>query len=180
MKRISTILLLLALALGCATTRPPVTRISYTERQEGRLDAAVHLIEMGDSTRATNLLRSICADPGVVGVTDEALFRLSILQLRSRPQTGGPQQCRETLERLQREYPESSWAKMASTLLEVLSAKNEPPRADPDLESRNLILIRENERLTRDVDALRMEVRELREKLEKLKHLDLELEDESR
>ncbi len=37
----------------------------------------------GDTREATSLLAAICAEPGVPGVTDEALFRLALLRLGS-------------------------------------------------------------------------------------------------
>jgi hypothetical protein len=172
MKRLAALMLLTTLATGCASARKAVG-VPYGQSQGRKLTAAVQLLERGDTREATNTLAAICAEPGVQGVTDEALFRLALLRLGSDTEKDGPPSARETAERLQREYPTSAWSRQAAPLLELLASTSDLLRANHNLKSLNLSLSQENEGLTREGN-------ELRERLEKLKHLDLELEDKSR
>jgi hypothetical protein len=119
-------------------------------------------------------------EPAVPGVTDEALFRLSLVQMGSATEVEGLRSARQTMERLRREYPTSSWSKQAAPLLALMTTQSEQQRTSRELlrakvevETLNLSLGAENKRLTLERD-------ELREKLDRLKGLDLELEDKSR
>jgi uncharacterized protein YceK len=179
MKHLSVLLLLTILLAGCASTRPP-TRIAYGQRQAQRLAAAAQLLARDETRGATNLLTSICMEPAVPGVTDEALFRLSLVQMGSATEVEGLRSARQTMERLRREYPTSSWSKQAAPLLALMTTQSEQQRTSRELlrakvevETLNLSLGAENKRLTLERD-------ELREKLDRLKGLDLELEDKSR
>jgi hypothetical protein len=135
--------------------------------------AAMQLLDREDSRGAMNLLAAICAEPGVPGVTDEAFFRLALVQLESANGTEEPHPARQTLERLQLQYPASSWSRQAQPILELLAAQSGLRRANRDLETLNLSLVEQNRHLTRERN-------ELREKLDKLKNLDLELESKGR
>ncbi len=172
MRQLTAFMLLMILLAGCASTRRPV-RISYSQRQSDRLAAAMQLLGREDSRGAMNLLAAICAEPGVPGVTDEAFFRLALVQLGSANETEEPHPARQTLERLQKEYPTSSWSRQAPSILALLTAQSDLRRANRDLETLNLSLGEQNRHLTRERN-------ELREKLDKLKNLDLELESKGR
>jgi hypothetical protein len=169
-------MLLASLVAGCASSRKPVEQtpveLPYSQRQEAKLAAAVLLLGMGNASEAESVLVSVCEEPGVPGVTDEALFRLAIFRLGA-TETEGSGAARQIVERLQREYPASVWGRQAAPLLKLLASTSDLRRANSDLQSLNLSLSKVNEELTRERN-------ELRETLEKLKHLDLELEDKSR
>ena len=172
MKHMTAFILLAVLVTGCASS----SKLAGTpngQAQERTLTAAVQLLEKGDTGEAAKMLAAICAEPGVPGVTDEALFRLALLRLGSETETERPDSARQTMERLQTEYPASPWSKQAAPLLDLLTSESDLVRANRNLKSLNLSLDQEIERLTREGNALR-------ERLEKLKHLDLELEDKSR
>jgi hypothetical protein len=172
MKHLTTFLLLTMLVAGCASSRKPAS-VPYAQSQERRLAGAVQALAKGDTAEAAEVLADICAAPGVPGVTDEALFRLTLLRLGSQAEDEGPQSARRTVERLQREYPASAWSRQAAPLRELMISMSDLLRASRNLKSLNQSLSQEKEELLR-------ESKELKERLEKLKHLDLELEDKSR
>ena len=172
MKHMTTLILLTVLLTGCASSPKPAG-LPDGRRQGRRLAAAVELLKKGDAQEATNVLAAICAEPGVPGVTDEALFRLALLRLGSETEVDEPDSARQAVERLQREYPASPWSRQAAPFLDLLASTSDLLRANRSLKSLNLSLSQENEKLT-------AEDNELRERLERLKHLDLELEDKNR
>jgi hypothetical protein len=164
----------MALALGlsaCATPRTGDGGILYNYAQERKLAAAVELQKEGNLSSAIKSLAALCAEPGVPGVTDEALFRLSLLYLKNGLENdkGAPQMAQQSIERLRKEYPSSSWTGMAAPLVELLAATTELRRQNRTLKNQNQSLSRENQSLSR-------EAQELRQNIEKLKRLDLELE----
>jgi hypothetical protein len=164
----------IALALGlsaCATPRTGDGGILYNYAQERKLAAAVELQKEGNLSSAIKSLAALCAEPGVPGVTDEALFRLSLLYLKNGLENdkGTPQLAQQSIERLRKEYPSSSWTGMAAPLAELLTATTELRRQNRTLKNQNQSLSRENQSLSR-------EAQELRQNIEKLKRLDLELE----
>jgi cell division protein FtsB len=75
----------------------------------------------------------------------------------------------QSIERLRKEYPSSSWTGMAAPLAELLTATTELRRQNRTLKNQNQSLSRENQSLSK-------EAQELRQNIEKLKRLDLELE----
>ena len=97
-------------------------------------------------------------------VTDEALFRLALLSLRENGDKGF-QRSQTLLERLAGKYPDSIWTRQSAPLLshlaEVRVLRNRQ-RGLKTMKELNLSLSRDN--------------RELRQSLEQLKQLDLELE----
>ena len=167
-----------ALALGltaCATPRTGGDGILYRYAQERKLAAAIELQKEGNLSSAVKSLAALCAEPGVPGITDEALFRLSLLYLKNGLENdkGVPQLAQQSIERLRKEYPTSSWTGMAAPLAELLSATTELRRQNRTLKNQNQSLSKENQSLSR-------ETQELRQNIEKLKLLDLELEQRKR
>jgi outer membrane protein assembly factor BamD (BamD/ComL family) len=140
--RIALLLILLLPVTACQT-------IPFTREQalSHKLAEAQKALRSRQLTRATALLSEVTAAPGTPGITDEALIRLALLQLR-----GGQERdlalALRSLERLAKEYPDSHWT----------------PLADPlaDLVSRSQSLARDN--------------RTLRQNIQKIKELELELE----
>ena len=106
-------------------------------------------------------MAAISAEQGVPGVTDEALFRLSLLRLGSVQDKNVVFQTKHNLERLQKEYPASSWTPLASSLAEFIDSDD-----DVRLQARKL----------KDLNgALTKENRDLHTSIEKLKNLELEM-----
>jgi hypothetical protein len=107
------------------------------------------------------LLVAISNEPGVPGVTDQALFRLSLLSLKAGQEKHGTEQAGHYLERLQKEYPASAWVPLASPIKDLLAAMDNAQQQRKNAKELNLSLTKEN--------------RELRLSIEKLKNLELEL-----
>ena len=106
-------------------------------------------------------MTALSAEQGVPGVTDEALFRLSLIRLGSVQGKNGHTQAQRDLERLQKEYPASSWTPLASSLTEFLAADDDVRLQARKLKEVNGALTREN--------------RDLIQSIEKLKKLELEM-----
>ena len=166
--RLPACLLILFLLSGCATVRETVDRV-IKPSPANRLDAAIAMIEKNDSAGAMSLLESVTNDNSKPGVTDEALFRLALLQLKGTVDRDSALQPLRMLERLQRDYPESPWTAQSTPLRQMLATIAR--RGDSDislrrqvksLKEQNLSIIRENQ--------------ELRQTIDRLKRLDLELE----
>jgi hypothetical protein len=185
----SFLIIFLALEMsGCATLTKP-GGVLYHSSQKVKLSRAVTLLEQGKTMAAAELLAAICADPGVPGVTDEALFRLSLLQLESNQEKNGTIKAQNNLERLQKEYPSSSWTPLASSLSEFLSTTDDVRQQNRKFEELNLSLTKEqrvfkeqkrslakeNSDLKEQNLSLTKENLELRQGIEKLKALELEL-----
>lgn len=109
-------------------------------------------------------LEEIIAGPPTAGVTDEALFRLAVGNLRTTRDASGKAQ--QLLNRLVKEYPESSWSELGKPLIDLLEAVAEQRRQLSTLKTQN--------------QALSKETKELHQALDQLKNLDLELEKKSR
>lgn len=139
-----------------------------TSIEERNFTGALMNLRSGNEFTARDLLERVVDAPPLPGVTDEALFRLSLLNLRDEGGRGEPR-ARELLARLLNEYPRSIWAKqgapLAAYLQEALKLRDEK-RQIKSLRNQNLSLSRDN--------------KELRQSMERLKQLDLELEQKIR
>ncbi|MEI8356336.1 MAG: tetratricopeptide repeat protein [Deltaproteobacteria bacterium] len=153
--------LILALAIGVNGCTEIAKRDSndYIKTQTSRLQSAKRLIIENKISAATETLNSICSAKGIPGITDEAMFRLALLYLGEGHANYETIQAQQTLERLQKEFPGSSWKTHSASLNEFISTLNRKIRA---LKGDNLSLSREN--------------RALRLNIEKLKLLDVEQE----
>ena len=156
-----TLVIILALAMSGCTSLNQKGGIMHRFGQERKLAKAVTLLQEGKTSEAAALLTSICSETGVPGVTDEALFRLSLLRLGSVLEKNGTVKAQHDLERLQKEYPSSSWTPLASSLSEFLSSTDDVRQQDRKLKELNISLTKEN--------------KELHESIEKLKNLELEM-----
>ena len=133
--------------------------------QERRFAGALEFLRTGNETAARDLLELVVDGPSRSGVTDEALFRLSILYLREEGSIKGTVRALELLERLKKEFPHSLWAHQSAPLSQYLSgvkSLRDRQREVKTLKELNLSLSRDN--------------REMRQSIERLKSLDLELE----
>ena len=137
--------------------------VSVVRDQERRFAGALVFLRAGKEQEARDLLELVIAGPPRGGVTDEALFRLSLLYLRD--EGGKAERTQEVLERLTGEFPRSIWAHQAAPLAAYLTGVRtlrDRQREVKTLKELNLSLSRDN--------------REMRQSIERLKSLDLELE----
>ena len=137
---------------------------SVERDQERRFAGALEFLRAGKEQEARDLLEHVVDGPPRSGITDEALFRLSLLYLRD-DASKGPARTQELLERLSDNFPRSIWARQAAPLAAYLTGVRtlrDRQREVKTLKELNLSLSRDN--------------REMRQSIERLKSLDLELE----
>jgi len=138
--------------------------VSVVREQERRFAGALEYLRTGKEQEARDLLELVVAGPSRSGVTDEALFRLSLLYLRDDAGKGA-QKTQDLLERLNNDFPRSIWAHQGAPLASYLAGirtLRDKQREVKTLKELNLSLSRDN--------------REMRQSIERLKSLDLELE----
>jgi hypothetical protein len=157
--------LLLAITGGCSMLRSkPLPEAGAVVEQERRFAGALQYLMQGKEREAEQLLEQVVAGKALPGVTDEALFRLALLHLRDEGGKGDAH-AQTVLARLKKEYPRSIWTRQAAPLTAYLAgvgALRDSQRELKILRERSQSLIRDN--------------KELRQSLERLKNLDLELE----
>jgi hypothetical protein len=165
-KQIVFIALLISLLLnaGCTGFGDRMPRNIAISDQERYLAGAVDQLRLGNEQQANALLEKTISGVPTIGVTDEALFRLALLCLK---EDGGKGllKAQALLEQLSDKYPDSIWTRQSAPLLshlaEVKVLRNRV-RELKALKEHNLSLSRDN--------------KEMRQSLEQLKQLDLELE----
>jgi len=167
------VLVLLPLLSGCSQLGWKISVVSVAAEdsdpsakttQENRFKEALEFLRAGNEQAARDLLEQVVEEPSRAGVTDEALFRLSVLFLREEV-SKGPGRSLELIDRLKNDFPQSLWTQQAVPLGAYLSgvkALRERQRELRTLKELNLSLSRDN--------------REMRQSIERLKSLDLELE----
>ena len=143
---------------GLASGNKEVNHMPY-KSQALKLESAKRLISQNKVSAATEMLVGICSAKGVPGITDEAMFRLALLYLGTGQGRAEIIQSQQMLEKLQKEYPSSSWKTHAASLTELIATLNRKIR---NLKGENVSLSKEN--------------RELRLNIEKLNVLDVEQE----
>lgn len=155
---------LVALSTGCAGLGVKEPRIPVLSEQQRSLAGALEQLRAGREHQARDLLKMVVDGVPMAGVTDEAFFRLALLSLK---EDGGKGivRAQELLERLADKYPDSIWTKQSASLLshliEARMLRNQQ-RELKNLKEHNVSLSRDN--------------RELRQTLEQLKQLDLDLD----
>ncbi len=171
MKKVLTIIICSLGLSACSTFHTVDSTLFYRQNQQRKLTAAIRLQKEGKTSAAMESLISLCGERAVAGVTDEALFRLSLLYLVSGTESDKQslQLAQQGFARLQKEYPSSSWTGMAAPIADFVSTATELRRQMQSCKSQNQTLSREGQALSR-------ENQELRQNIEKLKRLDLELE----
>jgi len=145
--------------LGARPTPPP--RISG---QELAFATALGHLRRGNEADARAELERVVAAPPLAGVSDEALFRLALLVLHDAGDKG-LQHSQLLLTRLKSEFPDSIWTHQAAPLEDLLDSTRSLRSRQRELKSlreQNLSLSRDN--------------KELRQSIERLKNLDVELE----
>jgi hypothetical protein len=167
MIRFVSIMVALMLFTGCASLTRPGTPL-YRFGQEHKLSRAVALLERKEIAAAREQLEAICAEPGVPGVTDEALFRLSMLDLANGRNKAGTGRALKELDRIMKEYPSSPWSPTAAAITDALTTLDSNHATEDELRQ-------QIKKLKEQVSTLNKENRELRESIEKLKNLEIEL-----
>lgn len=175
------ILLIMSLALagGCSTltsvpggklpatgSKTPVSgSVSGSERT---FATALHYLRNGNEAVARDLFRRVVDESNMAGVADEALFRLALLNLRD--ENGkGERRAAELFDRLLAGYPGSIWSRQAAPLADYIKDNIDlraRARELKNLRNQNLSLSRDN--------------KDLRQSMERIKNLDLELEQKIR
>ncbi len=167
---------------GCSTLKEKFSMALGTS--SGKLSDAVYYLEKGNEPAATKLLAELCnSNETSRGVTDEALFRLSLLGMRRHNEPEEMQQVQKRFARLRTEYPDSIWTRQALPLIEYL-AENEVSiseirtlkQRNSTLSKENRELVLSNQQLQGTNQTLTKDIRELSLIIEKLKSLDMELE----
>jgi hypothetical protein len=167
--------MLLTLSGGCETfsvSKPPATSSVSTKisvsAAERDFATALHYLRNGNEAVSRDLFRRVVDEPSVSGVTDEAIFRMALLYLRD--ENGkGEKRAAELFDRLFSEFPGSIWSRQAAPLalyVKETSVLRSHTRELKVLRNQNLSLSRDN--------------KELRQSIERIKNLDLELEQKIR
>lgn len=158
------LLVLVMVNAGCTGLEGRMPRFMLFSAQERSLDSAVDQLRRGNEQQARDLLEKVVNGEPMAGITDEALFRLAMLNLKESG-VKGLQRAQSLLERLAEKYPGSLWTRQSAPLLSHLAevkALRIRQRELKTLKELNLSLSRDN--------------KEMRQSLEQLKQLDLELE----
>lgn len=155
--------------------------------QREKLSLGIDALKKGDETAARRLFEAVSAGPRLEGVTDEALFRLSLLGLRRQGNATDIKQVQRRLGRLIAEYPESPWSRQAWPLMDYIvaeeGARNEfraNKLSNNALSKVNRELNNSNHQLQGANQSLVRENQELKQRIERLKDLDLMLENKNR
>jgi len=185
MIRLVTAVLLMLLLGGCSLKN---MQMFSGLTQKGKLAEAISALDKGNELAATKLLEEICASSeNVSGVTDEALFRLSLLGLRQYKEPEGMQLVQKRMERLREEFPTSEWTRLAWPLMEYMNSVEGVRKDLRALKLRNTALSKDNkelhlanQQLQGANQSLTKENKEMKERIDKLKDLDVELERKNR
>ena len=160
------VLLPVLLVSGCGSLTKMTGFAPRTE--ERNFAGALQYLLSGNESGAREFLERTVSAPSMAGVTDEALFRLALLNLRDEGGRGEPR-AKALLNRLIREFPTSIWARQAAPLaahLQETLILRAGQHELKNLRNQNLSLSRDN--------------KELRQSIERLKQLDMELEQKIR
>lgn len=143
---------------GCGT-------LGLRSEQQQLFDEGMQFLHAGNQQQSYERFQQVVHAAPVAGITDEALFRLTLLQFAEECGGKGTPQTLALLERLKKEYPASPWTHQAAPLAACLSGKGSREKEREHINQ----LVRENRELAR-------ENRELRQNIERLKNLDFEIE----
>lgn len=172
------ILLCIGLNSGCARLQlfgapkptpeqTPATSSSHpasSTNTTGPVSGTEQISSAGNGSTA-KAWEEIIARPPQSGVTDEALFRLALHNLRGNSREGSAK-AQHLLNRLAKEYPQSSWNLWGQSINDLLDTLNDQRRLISNLRNQN--------------QTLSKETKELHQTIERLKSLDLELEKKNR
>jgi hypothetical protein len=163
-ERLLIVVVLVQLIAGCVGFDGRKPGFLTFSEQERSLRKAQDLLHSGNERQARELLEKVIIGVPTAGVSDEALFRLSLLILND-DGVKGSQRSHLLLKQLADKYPDSLWAIQSAPLLQHLEEYR-------DLRNRGREL-----RTLRELNlSLSRDNKEMRQNLERLKQLDLELE----
>ncbi len=162
---------------GCATIQQSDP---FYQQQKQKLALARMLIEEHKIPAAKEVLTSISKEGKIKGITDEALFRLALLDLETGEQKIITGKAGQDLDKFLSEYPKSEWRNHAATLKGLLDYYDAAVEEKNNLEQSNRSLRNSYSSLKNMNLSLARENKELRQGIEKLKNLDLELESKSK
>ena len=162
MRKFVLLTILLLVMCGCASSQGSGGGLMQRLTQSRNLARATGLLEAGDRAGAVRALTVVADAGGISGITDEALFRLALLNIHPAAERDGNLPALQLLRRLKKEYPLSHWTAQSGQLLELLSGADEMRRQIRSLRSQN--------------QSLNNEVNELNRSIDQLKQLDQELE----
>jgi len=154
---------------GCSTINGILNSSpEKTNSYERDFAGALQHLRSGNEQKAFDLFEKVVNGPKIYGITDEALFRLAVLQLRDdSPKSAA--RAERLLERLKKDFPKSIWRHQAEPLISFIDSTADLRKSQRELKS-----LRElNVSLTRNN-------KELRQTIERLKELDIELENKIR
>ncbi|NVN98505.1 MAG: hypothetical protein HXX17_04205 [Geobacteraceae bacterium] len=154
MKRLVLIVFFGVGLLGCSTFNGPTSSIISRYEANRKLSSAIQEVERGRYSAAIAIFEEIIAEPGINGVTDEALFRVSLLKLLYEEKDGGVSSLRY-LEMLRSYFPESSWTQQSKTLYEFVKGAVEAKKQNRNLKIHNLSLTKDNKDLHQSIDRLK-------------------------
>lgn len=173
MKRLIAGYILLAGLSGCATTW---SLDSNVREQQQKLTEAKKLLASNKTIYAKAVLSDITTKPAVAGVTDEALFRLALLNLEAGQQRFATTKAGKSLDTVLSKFSSSSWTPHAISLKGLLDDYEIVVQENAELDKSLRNLKNANAALSNANASLTKENAELRQDMEKLKKLDLELE----
>ncbi|MGD0585524.1 MAG: hypothetical protein ABSA86_07070 [Oryzomonas sp.] len=179
------LLLLATLGEGCSTIRvdkqPPAVQAA-PGHEESCFTGALQSLKAGNEREAQTLLEEVITGKPLPGMTDEALFRLAVLHLGDEDGNGDTQ-THALLARLQKDYPDSNWTQQATPLITYLDEVVDLRKARDVLNTRwvqSQTQLRESKHEVKTLQernhSLVRDNKELQKSLNRLKDLDLELE----
>jgi len=163
MKIIALATFLLLSLCSCASI-PSGERVVQHFTQSRSLSRANELLQAGDRVGAVRELNVVTDAKGITGITDEALFRLALLNIHPVADPGSNLHAINLLKRLKREYPASRWTVQSGQLIELLSGVEDLRRQIKNLRSQNQDLGSELNELNRNIDQLKQLDQDLEKK----------------
>ncbi len=158
---------------GCATIQQSDP---FYQQQKKKLALAQMLIEENKIPAAKEVLSSLTKEAKTKGITDEALFRMALLDLEPGEQKIATGKAGQDLDKLLSDYPKSQWRTHAAALKGLLDYYDLAVEERNSLEQSIKSLRNSYSSLKSMNLSLARENKELRQGIEKLKNLDLELE----
>ena len=167
MKELLALIMTASLCTGCAALNNLNKRVdSYVSARQSGSNRVAPAIKKPVKAASSGAAKPSGNQRDVHRETDEALFRLALLSLK--PAADPPATARglRLLKRLKKEHPASSWTVHASRLIELINIAEDLKRQNKDLKAAN--------------QSLSSELSELNNSIEQLKHLDMEIEKNTR
>jgi hypothetical protein len=160
-------LFIVSLTAGCGGVRVPAS--TPPPRVSQLLEEGDALARLGRYTQARAAYATVLAKDGAPTGADRALLSLARLALDPKNPDKDERQAAACLDRVLREYPESSWATEARTWRSLL-------RNVDGLQGEVRRYTQDRERLRRDLRREQQETVRLHQERDRLRQIDVELE----